>query len=150
MPAWPGGNCPECGDQMPANVIRCATCRALLNSDLAIKPITPPEFVPLPEIASSVDVPLRGVYVPCPACTRELRINLSFVGQRVQCRFCNHPFDLDRSRVNPAAGYTNCPHCHQEIRAATKYVGVKVSCRFCHGSIRLVDPSAPAETTAAV
>lgn len=150
MPAWPGGNCPECGDQMPANVIRCATCRALLNNDLAIKPIVPPEFVPLPEITESVDVPLRGVYLPCPACTRELRINSSLFGQRVQCRFCDHPFDLDPERVIPPAGYTSCPHCRQEIRAATKYVGIKVSCRHCHGSIRLVNPLRANETKAAV
>jgi len=142
MPAWPGGNCPECGDQVPANVIRCVTCRALLNSDLAIKPITPPEFKPLPEIASSEDVPLKGMYLPCPSCTRELRIAMDFMGRNVQCRFCQRPFELHRDKVEPLAAYTTCPHCHQEIRAATKYVGVKVSCRFCQGSIRLVDPSA--------
>ncbi|MBX3444822.1 MAG: hypothetical protein KF774_20650 [Planctomyces sp.] len=145
MPAWPGGDCPECGEQMPANVIRCATCRALLNNDLAIKPIVPPEFVPLPEIATSSDVSLRGVYLPCPACTRELRISQNLFGQRVQCRFCHHPFDLKRESAAPLAGYASCPHCHQELRAAPKYLGIKVSCRHCGGSIRLVDPkSAPA------
>jgi hypothetical protein len=146
MPAWPGGNCPECGEQVPANVIRCTCCRALLNSDLAIKPIAPPEFVPLPELTTCVDAPFRGVYLACPACTRELRINLSLFGQHVECRFCHHPFDLNRSKVTPSAGYASCPHCNQELRAATKYLGMKVSCRHCHGSIRLVDPTAATVT----
>jgi hypothetical protein len=142
MGAWPGGNCPECGDQMPARVIRCATCRALLNSDLAIKPIIPPEFVPLPEISATTDVPLKGVYVSCPACTRELRVGSQFIGQRVQCRFCDHEFDLNRDVMPVEAGYAQCPHCTQELRAAKRFFGVKVSCRFCQGSIRLIDPAA--------
>ena len=47
MAAWPGGACPECGDQMPANLIRCATCRGLLNPDLQPKCVSEIEFVEL-------------------------------------------------------------------------------------------------------
>ena len=32
--AWQGGPCHQCGDDMPANLVHCQTCRALLNSEL--------------------------------------------------------------------------------------------------------------------
>ncbi len=52
MPAWPGGACPDCGDHMPANLITCQTCRALLNSELKVSFVDIPEFIPLQEVSA--------------------------------------------------------------------------------------------------
>lgn len=41
----------------------------------------------------------------CPACGRELRIPLQFVGQQVQCRFCNAAFVVSpEAAVEPSEG----------------------------------------------
>ena len=34
MPAWPGGPCPNCGEDMPPNMVHCRECRTLLNPEL--------------------------------------------------------------------------------------------------------------------
>lgn len=139
MPAWRGGPCPECGEDMPPNLVRCATCRALLNDDLQLREISVPEFAPLEEIDSVIEATPRGFYADCPHCHKELRINCKYVGQNVACRFCNSQFQF---RVEPptrvTAFYFNCPHCSQELRAAAKYLGAKVACKHCNGSIHLV------------
>ena len=141
MPAWTGGPCPQCGENMPVNLIHCQNCRALLNSDLDPQDIEVPEFVPLQEIVSMVEAELTGFFVGCPNCQRELRINRKYEGERVRCNFCDGQFVLDSSRpkVDIIAMYTNCPHCSDELRAATKYVGTKVACKHCGGKIHLVD-----------
>jgi hypothetical protein len=140
MPAWPGGPCPECGDEMPANLIRCASCRALLNQELSPREILAPEFVPLTEVEAVIDTPIVGYFVACPRCQKELRINGRYVGQQVACKFCNgqFPLQLDPPTVQVSAFYTECPHCKKELRAARKYTGAKVACKFCNGAIRFM------------
>src|SRR3954468_24124011 len=113
MPAWPGGNCPDCGEYMPEKLIHCQSCRALLNSDLGPGNIVVPEFIPLPEVEVMVDVEAQGFFVGCPSCHRELRINRKFLGSTVSCNHCqgNFNFDLDASGVKLVAFYARCPHC---------------------------------------
>lgn len=140
MAAWPGGPCPECGDQMPANLVRCVSCRALLNPELVVPEIISPEFVPLAEVEAVVDVPVNGYFVECPHCRKELRINARYVNQRVACKFCAGEFDfrLNPPRVRRMAFYSSCPHCSKELRAAEKYIGQKVACKHCNGGLRCV------------
>lgn len=141
MPAWPGGPCPDCGDIMPLNLIHCQTCRAMLNSDFIHGPLKQPQFQPLPEIDTMQQVMPVGHYVGCPSCQKELRISGKYLGQNVQCKFCNHPFAF--SQATPSliwnAIYTNCPHCEKELRAARKYVGNRVACNFCNGPVMLME-----------
>ncbi len=141
MPAWPGGACPECGDEMPARLIRCATCRALLNNDLNPERIELPEFVPLQEVESVIDAHPIGYYLNCPLCTRELRVHGKYIGQHVSCKFCHKSFALNRKALaaHGVAFYSQCPHCSHEIRAAQKYMGAKVACKYCAGAIQFVE-----------
>ena len=144
MPAWPGGPCPDCGDTMPPNLLRCQTCRAWLNPDLTRPEPRVPEMFSLPEVVptSSPHTPARptGHYVICPACRRELRVSDRYVGSAVACKFCQEPFtvnvaaDAEPPRV---AVFLDCPHCKREIRAASRYVGRKVACKFCEGLIEI-------------
>ena len=60
MPAWPGGPCPECGEVMPENLVHCQNCRALMNPDLKTDSVEIPEFIPLQEIGSMVEVKPKG------------------------------------------------------------------------------------------
>ncbi|MEZ6050513.1 MAG: hypothetical protein R3C02_03855 [Planctomycetaceae bacterium] len=126
---------------MPRLLIHCRRCGALLNTDLQSKPIPPPEFVRLEEIESMIDVHPIGYYVGCPHCQKELRIHGKYVGERVQCKFCFKPFqlDLDGGDLNRIAFYTDCPHCRQQIRAADKYMGANVACKFCNGAMHFVE-----------
>ncbi len=64
--AWPGGPCPQCGDEMPARVIHCRTCRTLLNRELTEDSVEIPVFMPLPEIAKVSEGGAGGHYVECP------------------------------------------------------------------------------------
>jgi hypothetical protein len=125
---------------MPANLIRCASCRALLNQELSPREILAPEFVPLPEVEAVIDTPIVGYFVTCPRCQKELRINARYVGQHVACKFCDgqFPFELASQSVQVPAFYTQCPHCQKELRAAKKYSGAKVACKFCSGAIRFM------------
>jgi len=134
--AWPGGPCPKCGEDMPANLVHCMTCRAMLNSELKDDTIEIPKFVPLPEIKIMKTAKARGHYIRCSGCSEELRVNSKYVGERVSCRHCNHAFVYDES-IERVAMYSNCPHCSQEIRASMKFAGQNVSCRFCDGPIKL-------------
>src|SRR5690606_18054830 len=140
MPAWDGGPCPDCQDDMPPRLIHCQSCGALLNNDLQPKAIELPEFVPLAEVATMLEARPVGFYVGCPHCERELRIHEKYVGQHVQCKFCRKPFEFaaDGNRLARIAFYTDCPHCRKEIRAAQKYLGAKVACKFCDGAIHFV------------
>lgn len=134
--AWPGGPCPDCGEDMPANLVHCITCRSLLNSELSEDSIEIPAFIPLPEIQEMKYAKARGHYVRCGGCHEELRINAKYVGATVQCRHCDFTFAYNDD-VERIAMYTNCPHCSEEIRASTKYAGQKVGCRYCKGPIQL-------------
>lgn len=139
MPAWPGGPCPECGEDMPALVVHCRNCRHLLNDELEEDTIVEPAFVPLKEIAAVVTVEPRGVYDACPACGRELRINRKYAGSVVRCKHCDASFTMSRE-VGPHPGrvayYADCPHCDRELRIGVKYFGHQVACKFCRGQLR--------------
>lgn len=134
--AWQGGACPKCGDDMPANVVHCISCRALLNSELTEDSVEIPAFVPLPEIREMKTAKARGHYIRCGGCQEELRINAKYLGANVQCRHCDFSFAYSPT-VQKIAMYTNCPHCSEEIRASTQYIGQKVACRFCQGPLEL-------------
>jgi hypothetical protein len=125
---------------MPENLIHCQNCRALLNPELESDSVEIPEFIPLQEISTMVEAELRGYYVACPQCERELRINRKYKGERVSCNFCEGQFvlDINSPKVKIAAFYTACPHCSDELRAATKYLGTKVACKHCGGKIHFV------------
>jgi hypothetical protein len=129
---------------MPERLVRCRSCRTLLNNDLEPDLIEVPDFVPLQEIESMVDVELAGYYVACPHCKRELRVGGKYVDENVQCKFCESQFTMDFSnpKLKMQAFYSMCPHCKQELRAAPKYLGMKVACKHCGGKIHLVDHSA--------
>lgn len=134
--AWKGGPCPECGEDVPANVVHCIKCRKLLNSELKEDSVEIPAYVPLPELEEMKNAKARGHYVRCSGCGEELRINSKYVGATVQCRHCNHTFNYN-DEVEQIAMYTNCPHCSDEIRASMKYSGQQVACRLCKGAIQL-------------
>jgi len=134
MTAWPGGPCPKCGVEMPANVVRCRECHEILNKSLrSVSPAATPEYVPLPEITACPAAEIRGVYVSCPVCDRKLRINKRFRDKQVRCNFCNASFllDLGQSVIEIQAYYAQCPHCRQELKASDKYLGQTVECKFC-------------------
>ncbi len=141
MPAWPGGPCPICSDDMPPNVIHCQTCRALLNEDLSADSVEIPQFQPLQEIAVIVEVEPRGFHICCPKCNQELRINRKYHGQQVSCKYCEKPFlfDLNKDSIRANAFYSTCPHCSGELRAATKYYGERVVCKECEGEIQFIE-----------
>jgi ssDNA-binding Zn-finger/Zn-ribbon topoisomerase 1 len=140
MPAWPGGPCPECGEEMPARLIHCFNCRALLNTDLEPDSVEIPEFVPLKEIGPVDEIKVRGHYVNCPNCTRELRVNAKYIGKSVTCKQCDGRFTLilDDPKVEQVGVYVYCPHCSVRLRMATKYVGIKVACKTCKGHLMVV------------
>jgi len=143
MPAWPGGPCPSCGDEMPGNLVRCRTCGTLLNPSLELESIEVPPFVPLPEIGSMVEVELSGYYIDCPQCRRELRVDSKYLDEKVQCKFCDSRFQMDfaKSTLRMQGFYAMCPHCKEELRATPKYLGMKVACKHCQGKIHFLDPS---------
>lgn len=147
MPPWPGGECPVCSERMPENLVHCQVCRALLNPDLESDSVEIPQFVPLREIATVPEnlvseTDLRGFYIPCPHCEKQLRTAKKYLGQNVQCRFCAAPFQIDPNAATSenCTFFAMCPHCDKELKAATKYMGVKVACKFCEGELRVVDP----------
>ena len=138
MPAWPGGPCPECGDDVPEKMVHCPNCRALLNPDLEHDSVEIPEFIPLEEISAMSEVEATGYYATCPTCQQELRINRKYVGVRVQCKFCQAPFTLNNLSQQAHAFYAECPECHEELRSALKYMGHKVACKPCGAHIHFV------------
>lgn len=133
MPAWPGGPCPQCGDDMPEMLVHCQSCRALLNDDLESDSVEIPAFVPLQEVESMFEVEPAGYYVACPECGDELRVNRKYIGNRVACRHCDAPFllTLSDSPAEVRALFAPCPSCNQQLRAAMKYLGMKVACKHC-------------------
>lgn len=123
---------------MPAALVHCQSCRALLNPDLQADSVEIPEFVPLQEIATMIEVEPRGHYVACPQCQDELRISAKYLGCGVQCKFCGCKFTHDYPSPRLKAFYARCPHCESEIRAAMKYLGMKVACKHCGGHLHCV------------
>jgi hypothetical protein len=140
MPAWPGGPCPQCDEFMPENLIHCQSCRALLNEELRTDTVEIPEFIPLAEINSMVEVPVKGYYVECPHCSHELRVNGKYVGMRVVCKICKAQYDLKIHSPDLVvkAFFADCPECHEELRVSQKYLGQKVACKHCQGRIQFV------------
>ncbi len=140
MPAWPGGPCPNCGEDMPEKMIHCRECRTLLNKDLVRDSVEVPKFSPLPEIAAMIDVPVRGIYLDCPSCGEELKIHLEYFGNRVMCKHCSSPFLLEHGNpaVEKGAFYADCPECDERLRFSRKYLGQKVACRYCGGKLNLL------------
>ena len=136
--AWQGGPCHQCGDDMPANLVHCQSCRALLNSELTEDSVEIPTFIPLKEINPTQVVAPTGHYVQCPGCQEELRINAKYKNAGVACRFCDHSFTYDSS-TTVTATYADCPHCKKELRASNKYAGQSVACRFCSGPLMMAD-----------
>jgi len=112
-----------------------------LNTDLEADSVEIPEFIPLKEIESMVDVAPQGFYIGCPLCKKELRIHQKYEGEKVQCRHCEGRFLFDRSdpKTTTVAFYCICPHCEEEIRAAIRYMGIKVACKLCGGRIQLLE-----------
>ncbi|WP_459554356.1 hypothetical protein [Lacunimicrobium album] len=154
MPAWPGGLCPDCGVDMPPNLIHCRECRALLNSDLAPAYAEVPEFIPLRELApgeelpeepvvEAIEVATIGYLVGCPSCQQALKISQRYLGQAVQCNFCDMGFEFEvQSGKLPWLGvYTDCPHCAQRLRIGTGYLNIEVCCNFCQGPLVVRDES---------
>lgn len=139
MPAWPGGPCPDCGHDMPAKLVHCQFCRALLNPDLYRSDVEIPAFFELKEIPSVPEVKVAGFHIVCPHCSDELRINRKYQGAVVACKFCSGQFKLDVAdpKIRTRAFYSDCPHCSREIRLAPKYLDRKVACRHCEGHIRV-------------
>lgn len=145
MPAWPGGPCPSCGEEMPERLIHCFNCRALLNTDLEPDSVEIPEFVPLKEIGAeseetTIRIPVRGHYLHCPNCSRELRVNSKFLGKPVTCKQCEGSFTLDfeNPRIEKIGIYVYCPHCNDRLRMAQKYVGIRVACKACKGHLMVL------------
>lgn len=142
MPAWPGGPCPECGDDVPAKIVHCRNCRTLLNEDLYRDSVEVPQFFSLPELDSMIEVTPSGFFLACDHCQAELRIAAKYLGRKVQCRFCTKPFWLDPTSPKVAAAdvYADCPACHRQLRFASKYCGRKVACRYCSAKLNILQP----------
>ncbi len=140
MTAWNGGPCPDCGEEMPARVVRCRCCGAILNDQLRPPPVRPPEPVILPEITMATTVIPKAYLIGCPNCEQEIRIAAKYLLKKVACRHCDAPFVFDRSSpvIRKIAFFVDCPHCGEELKAAEKYLEKKVACKHCDQPIHLV------------
>jgi hypothetical protein len=126
---------------MPEKLIHCRTCRTLLNTDLEPDSVEIPQFMPLQEIESVPQLPIRGYYTMCPQCSRELRINRKFLGKQVTCKHCSGEFllDFDNPKIEKVGVYVYCPHCSERLRMSCKYIGIKVACKDCQGTLTVVE-----------
>lgn len=140
MPSWPGGPCPQCGEGMPARLVHCRNCRALLNDDLEDDSVEIPAFQPFGELDARSELFARGWYIHCPHCADELRINKKYQGQTVSCKHCEHPFELQipSPELTLKAYYADCPFCQRELRIGAKYTGTTVACKFCSGKLKII------------
>jgi hypothetical protein len=141
MSCWLGGPCPDCGEEMPPNLIRCVNCRRFLNEDLEHESVEIPPFKPLPELESYTEAQARGYYVGCPHCRKQLRINARYVGKRLNCKKCEQTFTMDLSdpKVKNLGFYLDCPNCAERLKVAQKYAGQKVICKFCSNMLQFID-----------
>ncbi|QDT49495.1 hypothetical protein Pan258_35450 [Symmachiella dynata] len=141
MPAWPGGPCPTCNEDMPANLLRCVNCRTMLNDELELESVEIPPYEPLKEIESCLDAKPRGYYVGCPHCHKRLRINAQYLGKRLNCRKCSKTFTLTLSdpKIKNLGFYLDCPSCEERLKVAQKYAGQMVKCKFCSSMLQFID-----------
>jgi uncharacterized protein (DUF983 family) len=125
---------------MPPGMVRCRSCRTLLNPELEVDSVEVPDFVPLPEVAAMLDVQPEGVFCDCPDCGRELRIARKYLGSKVACKFCGFGFELDprHPRVTGSPVYASCPGCRDELRFASKYLGTRVACKHCGAQLNIL------------
>lgn len=149
MTAWPGGECPACGEWMPPNMVHCRECRQLLNPELHRSSVEVPVFQPLQELDSLIEIHPEGIYLECPACHQELKINRKYLGNRVACKHCNKTFLLiaDSNELGYTDAYARCGHCRQQLRFAPKYLGLKVACRYCGGKLHILPWDARKDAT---
>jgi hypothetical protein len=96
---------------MPPRLVHCRECRALLNTDLESDSIEIPEFQPLQELDSLVELTPRGFYISCPLCDRELKINRKYQGKSVECASCKGTFQFEfrDERITKLGYYVDCP-----------------------------------------
>jgi len=116
----------------------------MLNTDLESDSIEIPQFLPLQEITAYVTLPIRGYFVPCPSCDRELRVNSKYAGKKLSCKHCQSTFRFKPDTLvngEPPQIYVYCPHCEERLRIAQKYLGAKVACKGCKGELVVQDPS---------
>ena len=113
----------------------------MLNPELSMSSVEIPTFMPLQELDAWAEIFPKGLFVACPKCQSELKIAHKYLGERVQCKFCQAPFRVESTnpKVRTADVYSQCPHCQEMLRFARKYVGVKVACRFCQGKLQVLD-----------
>lgn len=123
---------------MPPALIHCQSCRALLNPELETDSVVIPEFVPLQEIESMIEVEPQGHFIVCPACQEELKIAVKYVGCKVACKHCGEHFVHNTAEPRVRAFYSTCPHCDEQLRASMKYLDTKVACKHCNGHIHCV------------
>jgi hypothetical protein len=112
-----------------------------LNPELESDSVEIPEFQPLQEVDSLVQLTARGFHISCPLCDRELKINKKYQGRDVECASCSGTFHFDFAdeRIAKLGYYVDCPHCSQRLRMSPKYLNRKVGCKHCQGKIRLTE-----------
>ncbi|QDT18037.1 zinc ribbon domain-containing protein [Alienimonas californiensis] len=138
MPAWKGGPCPGCSEEVPPKVLRCPTCRTLLDPDLSAHEFDPPEFAPLAEVDGPAIVRPKAERTRCPGCGEELRIATKYAGVPVACKKCGEPMTAGDAERRVAL-LADCPHCLKEIRVGMKYVGQLVGCKLCGGELMVAE-----------
>jgi chromosome segregation ATPase len=67
----------------------------------------------------------RHIRIPCPECTRTLRVRPEYVGRQVQCKHCQHHFAIPKYIV------LTCPECRQDGMIRTEQVGREFRCKHC-------------------
>ena len=141
MPAWNGGPCPGCGEDVPPRVLRCRSCRTLLDPDLSAHEFAPPEFAPLAEVDGPTIVRPKAERTRCPGCGEELRVAAKYAGVPVACKKCGEPMTAGEPELR-VAFLADCPHCQKEIRVGMQYVGQLVGCKFCGGQLTVAERQA--------
>ena len=135
--AWPGGPCPNCGEDMPARLVRCRDCRELLNTGLVAREIEAPSHFDLVELDARADVPPRAERTRCPSCANTLKVALHYAGKRVACKHCGGQLTAGVPEAR-SAWVCDCPHCAKEVRVPANLAGELVGCKFCGGKLRVV------------
>ncbi len=68
---------------------------------------------------------LNRVPIPCPKCHQTVKIRTEYIGQRVQCNRCSHPFVVPR--ILPVA----CPECGLGASFRAEDLGRVIRCNRC-------------------
>jgi hypothetical protein len=83
---------------------------------------------------------LSRVPIPCPECHQIVKIRTEYIGQRVQCNRCGHPFSVPRIlRVA-------CPQCGLSERFRSEDLGRVIRCNHCdavYEALPTVDDKVP-------